>query len=580
MPFLEESYQGIDIPFVGMDGNTIHFHAAKQLADGAFRLESCIEERIPDGSIARIDGHGLSGFRIHEIDQAHVREVPLQGIYQMDGNGVVAPRQRSHGLFIAIIHEVADQHHDGATVHDVKQVVQGDGNIGAPRNGLVRKQVPDYPEYVLAAFLRRYEQLNRVGKQQQTHFVVVLDGTECNHRADFSSHLPLEQIGRPEITGAGYIHGEHDRLLTFFFEDLDEGLVIAGAHIPVDAPDVITELIRSDFGEFHALALESRMVLPAEDVAYKTLRADFDLPDFSEEFLWDHVADTTDWNVRSLCEVRRERRDVHAHAQQIWDARCPDSQDRFRYPCDVFYSPPTPHAMSANIGILVFPGSNCDHDAYHVAKHVMGQDARFIWHKEASIGDVDLVIVPGGFSYGDYLRSGSIARFSPVMKDVVRFANNGGLVMGICNGFQILCEAHLLPGALTRNASLRFACKDVHVRTENTRTPFTSALAEGEVLRVPIAHGEGNYIAHPDVLEELEANGQVVFRYASPDGVVGGDANPNGSMNDIAGIVNREGNVLGMMPHPERSSEAILGTPDGARIFQSILQSLSAVETA
>lgn len=235
--------------------------------------------------------------------------------------------------------------------------------------------------------------------------------------------------------------------------------------------------------------------------------------------------------------------------------------------------------MSVNIGILVFPGSNCDHDAYHVAKHILGQDARFIWHKEGSIGDVDLVIVPGGFSYGDYLRSGSIARFSPVMKDVVRFANNGGLVMGICNGFQILCEAHLLPGALTRNASLRFVCKDVHVRTENTGTPFTSVLAEGEILRVPVAHGEGNYIAHPDVLEELEANRQVVFRYASSDGVVGGDANPNGSMNDIAGIVNREGNVLGMMPHPERSSEAILGTPDGARIFQSILQSLTAVET-
>lgn len=231
--------------------------------------------------------------------------------------------------------------------------------------------------------------------------------------------------------------------------------------------------------------------------------------------------------------------------------------------------------MPATFGILVFPGSNCDHDAYHVAKHVLGHDARFLWHKDAKVGDVDMIIVPGGFSYGDYLRSGSIARFSPIMKDVIRFANDGGLVMGICNGFQVLCEAHLLPGALTRNASLRFTCKDVYVRTENAHTPFTSALAEGDVLRVPVAHGDGNFIAHPDVLEELEANNQVVFRYASKEGITGGDANPNGSMNDIAGIVNREGNVLGMMPHPERSAEAILGTPDGARIFESILQSLS-----
>ena len=233
--------------------------------------------------------------------------------------------------------------------------------------------------------------------------------------------------------------------------------------------------------------------------------------------------------------------------------------------------------MSITFGVLVFPGSNCDHDAYHVAKHVLGQEARFIWHKEESVGDVDLIIVPGGFSYGDYLRSGSIARFSPVMKDVVRFAKDGGLVMGICNGFQILCEAHLLPGALTRNASLRFACKDVHVRAENTETPFTNAMTPGTVLRTPIAHGEGNYIADPDVIQDLEANGQVVFRYASPDGVVGGAANPNGSMNDIAGIVNREGNVLGMMPHPERSSEAILGSPDGARVFDSILNHLGVV---
>ncbi len=222
--------------------------------------------------------------------------------------------------------------------------------------------------------------------------------------------------------------------------------------------------------------------------------------------------------------------------------------------------------MSARIGVLVFPGSNCDHDAYHVLAHLFGLETRFIWHKDAEVGDVDLVVVPGGFSYGDYLRSGSIARFSPVMKDVVRFASSGGLVMGICNGFQILCEAHLLPGALTRNASLRFVCKDVRVRVEHTGTPFTSGLQAGEVLRTPIAHGEGNYIAHPDVLAELEDNQQVVFRYA--------DGNPNGSVNDIAGIVNPAGNVLGMMPHPERSSEEVLGSPDGRRIFESVLNAL------
>lgn len=234
--------------------------------------------------------------------------------------------------------------------------------------------------------------------------------------------------------------------------------------------------------------------------------------------------------------------------------------------------------MSARVGVLVFPGSNCDHDAYHVLAHLFGLEARFIWHKETEIGDVDLVIVPGGFSYGDYLRSGSIARFSPVMKDVVRFAGKGGMVMGICNGFQVLCEAHLLPGALTRNASLRFVCKDVHVRVEHTGTPFTAGLRSGEVLRTPVAHGEGNYIAHPDVLAELEDNQQVVFRYADGDGNTGSaahaGANPNGSVNDIAGIVNPAGNVLGMMPHPERSSEAILGTPDGRRIFESVLNAL------
>jgi len=227
--------------------------------------------------------------------------------------------------------------------------------------------------------------------------------------------------------------------------------------------------------------------------------------------------------------------------------------------------------MSVRFGVIVFPGSNCDHDAYHVAKHVFDQEARFIWHKEASLGDVDFVIVPGGFSYGDYLRSGAIARFSPIMKDVVRFAENGGLVMGICNGFQILCESGLLPGALMRNESLRFVCKNIHLRTENTNSAFTQGLEEGSVLRVPVAHGEGNYFASPEILDRLEGEGQVAFRYCDENGQVTAEANPNGASRGIAGILNESGNVLGMMPHPERCSEAILGRPDGARIFESIL---------
>jgi phosphoribosylformylglycinamidine synthase len=233
--------------------------------------------------------------------------------------------------------------------------------------------------------------------------------------------------------------------------------------------------------------------------------------------------------------------------------------------------------MSAvRFAVLVFPGSNCDHDAYHAAGHVMGQDARFVWHKEDSIGDADVVIVPGGFSYGDYLRSGAIARFSPVMKDVVRFANEGGLVLGVCNGFQVLCEAGLLPGALMRNASLRFGCKDVHLRVENAETPFTNAMAEGDVLSIPVAHGEGNYFADPETLDRLEANGQVVFRYATAEGAITDEANPNGSVRNIAGIVNEAGNVLGMMPHPERCVEALLGYDDGARVFQSIINHVGA----
>jgi len=230
--------------------------------------------------------------------------------------------------------------------------------------------------------------------------------------------------------------------------------------------------------------------------------------------------------------------------------------------------------MSVRFGVIVFPGSNCDHDAYHVAKHVFGQEARFIWHKEASLGDVDFVIVPGGFSYGDYLRSGAIARFSPIMKDVVRFANDGGPVMGICNGFQILCESGLLPGALMRNDSLRFICKDVQLRTENNTSLFTNQLAQGEVLTIPVAHGDGNYIASEEILDRLEGEGRVAFRYCDATGAFTPESNPNGASRGIAGILNEQGNVLGMMPHPERASEAILGRTDGIKMFESILASL------
>ncbi len=231
--------------------------------------------------------------------------------------------------------------------------------------------------------------------------------------------------------------------------------------------------------------------------------------------------------------------------------------------------------MSIRTGVIVFPGSNCDHDAYHVTKHLFGFPTRFIWHKETDLGDVDLVIVPGGFSYGDYLRAGAIARFSPVMKDVVRFAKRGGLVLGICNGFQVLCESGLLPGSLLRNASLRFACKWTHLRTENVDTPFTCALARDQVIRVPIAHGDGNYFASRETLDRLEAQGQVVFRYTEPDGTVTDRANPNGSAHNIAGIISASGNILGMMPHPERCTEAALGSSDGSFVFQSLLESVA-----
>jgi len=232
--------------------------------------------------------------------------------------------------------------------------------------------------------------------------------------------------------------------------------------------------------------------------------------------------------------------------------------------------------MSASVGVIVFPGSNCDHDAYHVSRHVLGLETRFIWHKEHDLGAVDLVIVPGGFSYGDYLRSGAIARFSPIMREVVAFAEGGGLVLGICNGFQILCESGLLPGALMRNASLRFACRYVHLRTETGDTPFTRGL-EGSVLRIPIAHGDGNYYADDATLDRLEAEDRIVFRYADSQGAVVDSANPNGSSRNVAGVLSEGRNVLGMMPHPERCAESVLGQPDGLRLFESALAYLAGV---
>lgn len=226
-------------------------------------------------------------------------------------------------------------------------------------------------------------------------------------------------------------------------------------------------------------------------------------------------------------------------------------------------------------GVLVFPGSNCDHDAFDAAGRVMGQEVRTIWHKEESIGDVDAVLVPGGFSYGDHLRAGAIARFSPVMQDVVRFAEDGGLVAGICNGFQVLCESDLLPGALMRNASLRFICKEVSLRVENAATPFTQAMSEGQTLRVPVAHGEGRYYADEETLDRLEASGQVAFRYCDAGGEVTDAANVNGSARAIAGLTNARGNVLGLMPHPERCADPLVGSGDGQLFFQSMIESLA-----
>ena len=226
------------------------------------------------------------------------------------------------------------------------------------------------------------------------------------------------------------------------------------------------------------------------------------------------------------------------------------------------------------IGVLVFPGSNCDHDTFHVIAAVAQQPAVFLWHASEDLQNCDAILVPGGFAYGDYLRTGALARFAPVMSAVKRFAAAGGPVMGICNGFQILCEAGLLPGALMRNAGLRYLCKQIHLRTETADSPFTNTLIRGEVLRMPIGHMEGNYFCDAPTLAELNRDGRVVFRYCTAAGAVTPEANPNGSLGNIAGILSEGRNVLGMMPHPDRSSEALLGSADGFRLFQSLISTL------
>ena len=225
--------------------------------------------------------------------------------------------------------------------------------------------------------------------------------------------------------------------------------------------------------------------------------------------------------------------------------------------------------------VVVFPGSNCDHDAYHAVKHVLGHQARFVWHKQTDLGGADAVLLPGGFSYGDYLRSGAIARFSPIMGAVARFAAAGGPVLGICNGFQVLLEAGLLPGGMRRNRQLKFICEHVNLRVEQTDTPFTRLAARRQVLRIPIAHGEGNYYADPETVAALEANRQIIFRYTAPDGGRDEGWNVNGSTAAIAGLCNTTRNVVGMMPHPERACEAALGSEDGRVILESAVAALA-----
>ena len=225
-------------------------------------------------------------------------------------------------------------------------------------------------------------------------------------------------------------------------------------------------------------------------------------------------------------------------------------------------------------GVVVFPGSNCDHDTYYVLRKLLDLDVIFLWHKQATLEDCDIIILPGGFSYGDYLRTGAIARFSPIMNEVIKFANNGGYVFGICNGFQVLLEAGLLPGVMIKNESLNFVCKDIYLKIENKETVFTQGINGKNSLKIPIAHGEGNYFADERTLKELEDNNQIVFKYCTSDGSITNESNPNGSVMNIAGIINKQGNVMGMMPHPERSSDSVLGKTDGSLIFKSLVNNI------
>ncbi|MDE1175555.1 MAG: phosphoribosylformylglycinamidine synthase subunit PurQ [Edaphobacter sp.] len=227
-------------------------------------------------------------------------------------------------------------------------------------------------------------------------------------------------------------------------------------------------------------------------------------------------------------------------------------------------------------GVLVFPGSNCDHDTYNVIENLVGQPVTFLWHASEDLQGCDAILVPGGFAYGDYLRTGAIAKFAPVMQSVARFAKNGGLVMGICNGFQILCESGLLPGALMRNANQHYICKQVYLRTETKESPFTAGVDQGRVLQMPIGHMEGNYFCDSETLAKLKAEDRIAFRYATADGEITAAANPNGSLENIAGVLSEGRNVLGMMPHPDRSSEALLGSADGLLLFKSLAESLAA----
>ena len=232
-----------------------------------------------------------------------------------------------------------------------------------------------------------------------------------------------------------------------------------------------------------------------------------------------------------------------------------------------------------NWGVLLFPGSNCAEDCFHAVDKILGKPVKYLWHKDTELGDVDAIIIPGGFSYGDHLRPGAIAHLSPAMIAVKEFALKGGLVIGICNGFQILTEARMLPGSLLQNRGLKFLCQDQTLKVDNAETPFTSEYASGDVVVFPIAHNEGNYYAAPDTIAEMEANGQILFRYCSPEGEVSDKANPNGSINSIAGIINRTGNVVGMMPHPERSADSALGLSDGKGVFVSMLKHLESKQS-